>query len=318
MEISVIICTHNPRPHYLSRVLAALRSQTLPMARWELLVIDNASLEPLTSDTYDLSWHPRARLVREEELGLSAARIRGIHEATAALLVFVDDDNLLAADYLAQALKISGAWPQLGVWGGSVVHEYEVQPPDHLREFVGALGYRDVKAPRWSNVMPCSDATPVGAGLCVRADVAQAYVEHCRNTTLRMSGRCGTSLLSGEDFEICYAACGLGMGMGLFPELMLLHLIPSHRLTEDYLIRLAEGIHTTGYLLTYKWQGIRPRSLFAGLGVAGMLRDILYYRGIHRRMYLARLRGIVAARRIIAAADDSAPIRPSIAPMELP
>jgi len=38
-----------------------------------------------------------------------------------------------------------------------------------------------------------------------------------------------------------------------------------------------------------------------------MLRDILYYRGIHRRMYLARLRGIVAAMRVIAAADDSAP-----------
>src|SRR5450759_5157394 len=81
MEISVIICTHNPRPHYFSRVLAALRSQTLPMVHWELLVIDNASQEPLTSDTYDLSWHPYARLVREEELGLSAARIRGMNEA---------------------------------------------------------------------------------------------------------------------------------------------------------------------------------------------------------------------------------------------
>ena len=153
--------------------------------------------------------------------------------------------------------------------------------------------------------MTCHEAIPVGAGLCVRAEVARAYVEHYRNATLRMSGRRGVSLMSGEDFEICYVACSLGVGMGLFPELMLLHLIPPHRLTEDYLLRLAEGIHTTGYLLAYKWQGIRPRSLFAGLGVAGMLRDILYYRGIHRRMYLARLRAIVAARRIIAATGDS-------------
>jgi glycosyltransferase involved in cell wall biosynthesis len=268
MEISVIICTHNPRPHYLSRVLTALRSQTLPMVHWELLVIDNASQEPL---------------------------------------VFVDDDNLLEADYLAQALKISGAWPQLGVWGGSVVHEYEVQPPNRLREFVGGLGLRDVKAPRWSNVMTCSDATPIGAGLCVRADVAREYVKHYRNAAVRVSDRRGASLISGGDFEICYVACNLGLGMGLFPELTLLHLIPSQRLNEDYLVKLAEGIHTTGYLLAYKWQGIRPRSLFAGLGVASMLRDILYYRGIHRRMYLARLRAIVAARRIIAATDDAIP-----------
>jgi glycosyltransferase involved in cell wall biosynthesis len=47
INVSVIICTHNPRPHYLSRVPAALRSQTLPMEQWELLVIDNASHEAM-------------------------------------------------------------------------------------------------------------------------------------------------------------------------------------------------------------------------------------------------------------------------------
>ena len=104
VAISVIICTHNPRPNYLRRVLDALRRQTLPMDQWEVLIIDNASRGRLTAATWDLSWHPRARIVREEEIGLSVARMRGMKEAAADILVFVDDDNVLDPDYLMQLL----------------------------------------------------------------------------------------------------------------------------------------------------------------------------------------------------------------------
>jgi len=62
--ISVIICTHNPRPDYFSRVLAALRQQTLPLSEWELLVIDNQSAEPIAG-RLNLTWHPAAQVIRE-------------------------------------------------------------------------------------------------------------------------------------------------------------------------------------------------------------------------------------------------------------
>src|SRR4051812_49081425 len=104
--VSVIICAHNPRPDYLQRALDALKAQSLPQPQWELLLIDNASKEPLAS-AYDLSWHSRARHIRENELGLTAARLCGIRESTGELLVFVDDDNVLAPDYLANAWEIS-------------------------------------------------------------------------------------------------------------------------------------------------------------------------------------------------------------------
>lgn len=42
----------------------------------QLLLIDNASKATLAS-TWDLSWHPRARQIREEELGLTRARLPG-------------------------------------------------------------------------------------------------------------------------------------------------------------------------------------------------------------------------------------------------
>src|SRR5437588_267862 len=75
MLVSVVICSHTPRPAYLERVMAALRLQSLPTSAWELLLIDNASPDPLAARV-DLSWHPQGRHVREEKLGLTPARLR--------------------------------------------------------------------------------------------------------------------------------------------------------------------------------------------------------------------------------------------------
>src|SRR6266702_777295 len=73
IELSVIICTHNPRQEYLRRVLDALRNQSLSKDHWELLLVDNAS-EMCLSGECDLSWHPNGRHRLEGELGLASAR----------------------------------------------------------------------------------------------------------------------------------------------------------------------------------------------------------------------------------------------------
>ena len=167
-DISVIICSHNPRPTYLRRVLDALRNQTLPVERWELLLIDNASKERLDT-LWDLSWHPNGRHIFEGQLGVAYARQRGIREMSADLLVFVDDDNVLDLDYLRKAVSIDHQWPELGAWGSGVINpEFEVEPPDYLKELVPYVALRNADNAYWSNVPTCKWATPWGAGHCVR------------------------------------------------------------------------------------------------------------------------------------------------------
>jgi glycosyltransferase involved in cell wall biosynthesis len=149
-SVSVILCTHNPRPDYLSRVLASLRGQILPAKQWELLLIDNASDRPLAK-TVDISWHSRGRHIREDELGLTVARLRGIQESSSELLVFVDDDNLLAPDFLVQATAISARRPDLGAFGAGILKpEFEVQPPVKLRPRLGMLALRRERSALWS------------------------------------------------------------------------------------------------------------------------------------------------------------------------
>ena len=149
LELAVI-CAHNPRPQYLRRVLEALRSQTLPKEQWELLLIDNLSSDPLTAQ-WDLSWHPNGRHFLETELGLSAARERGICESCGSVLVFVDDDNVLDPNYLSTARSIGIEWPKLGAWGsGATIPEFELEPAKKsVKAFLPCLALRDVDLARW-------------------------------------------------------------------------------------------------------------------------------------------------------------------------
>jgi glycosyltransferase involved in cell wall biosynthesis len=300
LDASVIVCTHNPRLEYLERTLNALRAQTLPNDKWELILVDNASTEPV-SDRLDLSWHPSGRHVLELELGLSSARQRGIQESVGSLLIFVDDDNVLAPNYLSETLRIEKDCHFLGAWGsGSIELEFEVEPSSHVKYLLPWLGLRHVELPVWSNAISCSDATPIGAGLCVRRHVALAYREFCKTTAIKISGRKGTSLSGHEDYEICYLACKEGLGMGNFPQLKILHLIAKERVTDKHFLKLVESVTFSNLVLAYKWNGTIPKSPFSVRGVASIILNILTRRGFDRKVYFAELRADVAARRRFA------------------
>jgi len=219
-----------------------MQSQTMAKEQWELIIVDNHSEKRLES-ALDLRWHPAARVIREEDLGLTPARVRGIREAQAELLVFVDDDNVLADDYVQQAVEIGNTWPILGAWGGSIGPWFETEPSKEARLCLDSLTLREVREISWSNFTNRWDRLPWGAGLCVRRAVALKWASRAAMDSIRRGlGRRGTSLLSQEDTDLALTACDLGLGTGIFPALELTHLIPSCRLESHYLRKLAESI----------------------------------------------------------------------------
>src|SRR6187402_2784061 len=144
LRVSVIVCTHNPRKPHLRAALDALQQQDLDACAWELVVVDNASTEPL-SQWVDVRWHPNGRIVHEEALGLTRARLRGIKETQAPLLVFVDDDNVLASDYLTKALAVAGQHASLGIWSGSVELVFDEPPPAWTEKYWAFLVHRPIE-----------------------------------------------------------------------------------------------------------------------------------------------------------------------------
>lgn len=261
LQASVVICTHNPRHDFMERVLDSLREQTLPFESWELLLVDNRSEAPLAT-RYDLSWHPHGRHVREEELGLNAANLRGIQEAAADLLVFVHDDNVLKRDYLQAALDILGRMPWLGAFHGSTIGEYEVPFPEWAPMMPLELAVREVKRAAWG-CLPGTQSlpfAPVGAGMIIRKNIAEHYAQKVATDAVRQAlGRKGEALSSGEDSDMAFCACELGYAVGVFPELSLVHIIPKGRLERSYLLKLAEGIEFSKTILRYSWDKELPQ-----------------------------------------------------------
>jgi glycosyltransferase involved in cell wall biosynthesis len=288
-QLSVIVCTHNPRTDYLERCLSALRAQTLAPERWELLVIDNVC-EPALAGWLDLSWHAGARIIRENTLGLTPARLRGIGEAAADLLVFVDDDNVLAPGYLEVAQRVAAEKPFLGSWSGACEPEFGAPPPPWLRRYWGNMALRQVDHDQWSNLARSPDTLPCGAGLCVRRDVAQHYLmlnqTGQRNFQL---DRAGKSLVSGGDQDLAACACDLGYGVGVIAALHLTHLIPAGRLTLDYQARLAEGIYFSAVILAFL-RGSERELRDYRVRWTHVVRALLA-QGPHRRIQLACLTG---------------------------
>lgn len=303
MNYSVIICTHNPRPDYLVRVLNALRSQTAPVSEWELLLIDNASIEPV-DQTFDVAWHPAARVIRVEKLGKVAALLRGVAESQGQLLVIVDDDNVLDHEYLAIAGRIGREWPILGAWGGSIIAEFEEVPQPWAQPYLRYLAIREVTRDEWSNFNDPGHfgQLPWGAGMCVRQEAARLWAERTSGHDLLSTlNRKGKGLLTGEDTEMALAACDLGLGTGLFSSLRLTHLIRAERVSEVYLLNLMEG-------MVY--------SLNVGAAIRGQVPEVMSWprflwghftalrRGFREfRFYRASVRGMRAAARDMAVRD---------------
>ena len=134
-----------------------------------------------------------------------------------------------------------------------------------------------------------------------------SHREYCRrygveseNETVRITGRKGKSLVGHEDYEIAFVGCSLGLGMGVFPELRMTHLIPKERVSDEYILRLAEGNEISGALLAYKWQGKAPPNPFSAKAILSIVKNVVLTGGFKRRHHLAIIRGRIAVRRVLA------------------
>lgn len=255
LEVSVIICTHNPKIGYLKRVVEAIKYQTLPQEKWELVIIDNKSTTTVR-ELPGINWPASVRHLSEENVGLTSARLKGIIEAKAELLVFVDDDNYLKADYLEILVKTMHSMPLLGVLGaGRILPEFEKYPSKEEIPFLRSLAIRNEERAHFSNSVGYHKAIPFGAGLCIRRSIALDYMQSCRSRPFAASlDRKGEALLSGGDIDLALHSCRDGYLAGVLPDLELIHFIPNARLDQDYLVNIAAGHAASNFILSQLWK----------------------------------------------------------------
>lgn len=239
-SVSVILCTHNPRPIQFGWALTSLESQTLPKDQFEVVVVDNASKVPLVEDDVRGTRGLDLRVVSEPKLGLTHARCTGILDARAELLVFLDDDNYLLPDYLEKAISIAASEPVIGIFGGiaSALHEEPVSA--WQEKFLPILGIRNYGGePITSRENRWGEWEPIGAGMTCRRVIAEEFIRVVRESDLAKElGRKGRQLKSGEDSLFARLAVDAGFACSYQPALRLFHFIRADRLHSMYLARM--------------------------------------------------------------------------------
>ncbi|NBB23594.1 glycosyltransferase [Porphyrobacter sp. SLTP] len=254
MDISVVLCTHNPRADYLASTLASLAQQAdiAEGIDLEFILVDNSSREPLDQSILP-SGINNSRIVCEPQLGLTHARLRSFQEAKGRIILFIDDDNALRPNYLKSVLMAFESDPRLGAIGGKVLPRYEVPPPDWFAQTGISLACRNLgDVPLYAEwraqdtVRSYPVCAPIGAGMAIRRKAYEAYVEGAHDNPARLAlGRRGADLASGEDNDMILTLLDNGWRVAYLPQLVLDHLIPAQRLTQEYLENYAFSSNRT-------------------------------------------------------------------------
>jgi glycosyltransferase involved in cell wall biosynthesis len=278
-DFTIAIPTYNGE-HRLPLVLDCLRQQVgLDAYTWEVWVIDNNSTDHTREVVrhYQQDFPCPLHYGLESRQGAGFARQHAVRVAASELVGFLDDDNLPAPDWVAQAIAFGQHHPAAGAWGSQIHPDYEIPPPEGFRPLQPFLAIveRGQVAKLYS---PRSRLLPPSAGLVVRRD---AWLQAVPEYTV-LAGRRPGNMLTGEDLEAIAYLQKAGWEIWYNPTMEMYHRISAQRLERSYLLPFFRGIgrsrHVTRMVNTPTWWRF-PMTLAYGVNDARkLLAHLIKYR----------------------------------------
>ena len=279
--VSVIICCYNSILK-LPATLAHLAKQSYKPS-WEIILVDNNSSDR-TAQFAKQFWYASGLVavplvsVTEKRPGLSYAREAGIEAARYEFIIFCDDDNWLAENYIEKAYEIISADSRIGILGGFNSPVSDSNFPNWFLEMQNAYAC----GPQAATDGEVDRQFITGAGMVVRKKIFLILKSLGYKSLL--TGRKGQNLLSGDDSEICFVTIMLKYKIIYSAELALQHYMPQIRLTWPYFIKMILGHAQAGYILQY-YQLENSRSDYRDNWLSELIRiSVIYLRQTSSRM----------------------------------
>jgi GT2 family glycosyltransferase len=261
--ISVIVPAYNAGAT-IDDCLGALASQTVPRESYEVLVVDDGSVD----DTCPRVWaHDGVRLLRQTHAGPAAARNLGAEEAQGEILLFTDADCVPARDWVAHMVAPFHDDNVAGVKGAYLTGQQEI-----VARFV-QIEYED-KYDRMSRE--------------AFIDFVDTYAAGYRRHLFLSSGGFDASfpLASVEDQEFSFRLAGRGYRMVFAPKARVYHL--DHARTLGTYWRKKFKIGYWKVLVTRRHpakalrdshtpQSLKVQILLVGLGLVCLVGGLLWH-----------------------------------------
>ena len=231
LELSVVICTYN-RDRFLPDVLKSLTKQNANNEIFEIVIINNNSNDkteeislafqknnPLLNVTYFIESNP----------GLSFARNRGIKEAKADLISFIDDDGIAREDYVTNLIESFKKHPEYGAVGGKVIPIYEEgKEPAWMNKYIQGVVS---KVDYGDKIIDFDKKYPAGCNMAFRKNLFAKY------------GGFNTDLVYRGDDKFVFANLREhGVKVIYDPNVFVNHFIDSYRTESKFINKISKSI----------------------------------------------------------------------------
>lgn len=209
--VSIIIPTYN-RLRFLGEALDSVAAQTF--RDYEVIVVDDGSTEPVAEGAAHHAMKPR--VIRQSRQGPAAARNRGIAEATADTVAFLDSDDLWQPTKLERFLQA-------------------LESDRSVRIFYGPM------QPILADGTPVAGRTkPCHAGWITQTLFCSSFVHVpavvCRRELLTRAGGFDRSLPVCEDYDL-WLRVSLREAFGMLEEPLALRRLHPDRLSKSSMSR---------------------------------------------------------------------------------
>src|SRR6056297_436752 len=238
LKVSFIICTFNRADYLRDSLQSLMRSASdLPV---EVLVVDNNSTDStpavcLESEAAAKEKHLRFKYVRETRQGLSFARNRGIREASAPIVIFLDDDISVPDSFADAWIRFFLSFPEAKAAGGKIHVQFDDPRPKWMSSYLlPLLGHHDFG----DSIKPYnSKEYPFGGNMAFKKNLFEEIGYF--NTEL---GRIGSDLKASEEKELFQRIKKNNGPIYYVPDAFLYHRVNASRLTKEYIRRQAIGL----------------------------------------------------------------------------
>lgn len=238
IRISLAIPTHN-RAEELIRALESVVRQDLPAGEWECVVVSNNSTDDTEARFADFAArHPACnlRLVHETGPGVSYARNRGLREARAPWVAFIDDDERINPGFLRAYVALFESHPEAVVAGGRILAEYPSGRPAWMSHYVEMPIANPMDFGDKVRAFPVG-RVPGGGNMAFRREALAPYGGFDPSL-----GRVNGELIGGEENDLFERLLQGGETIWYVPGAVMWHIIPPHKLTLDYFRRLSYNV----------------------------------------------------------------------------
>ncbi len=258
--VSIIICCYNSEK-VIEKSLTSILNQKSSIP-YELIIVDNNCSDNTISMVNKIYKESCVtipmRVIKESVPGVGYARKRGFAETKYTYISFIDDDNIIANDWIDIVYDLFKKNPEIGIFGSSNKALFlDSVEPEWFDKVKGAYACDSQGADLQE--LTVSRKYVYGAGMSIRREVLEAV--YAIDLPLYLSGRKGGKLLSGDDSELGMRAILLGYRMYCSDRLKLKHIMLEERLNWSYFQKMSEGHSQSSIILqiySRLIQGSRP------------------------------------------------------------